>query len=189
MAATKDVSRSPFEILSFVPQGHEKALKLAVYNTATLVFAAFVSAAGVAVYFILQPFLGPLLWALLFGSVLHPFKRSLCLLLGGWLDALREAGTPLAVGVFCLPFQVVDSVAERACNTVLQYFKWFLAASIVVPLVYFAHHFLPVTVAWKVFAVLRVFYHIVSATMEIFASGWMVGATSGTTLWPKFSAS
>ncbi|XP_049271628.1 transmembrane protein 245 isoform X1 [Rhipicephalus sanguineus] len=174
MAATKDVSRSPFEILSFVPQGHEKALKLAVYNTATLVFAAFVSAAGVAVYFILQPFLGPLLWALLFGSVLHPFKRSLCLLLGGWLDALREAGTPLAVGVFCLPFQVVDSVAERACNTVLQYFKWFLAASIVVPLVYFAHHFLPVTVAWKVFAVLRVFYHIVSATMEIFASGWMV---------------
>lgn len=174
MAATKDVSRSPFEILSFVPQGHEKALKLAVYNTATLVFAAFVSAAGVAVYFILQPFLGPLLWALLFGSVLHPFKRSLCLLLGGWLDALREAGTPLAVGVFCLPFQVVDSVAERACNTVLQYFKWFLAASIVVPLVYFAHHFLPVTVAWKVFAVLRVFYHVVSATMEIFASGWMV---------------
>ncbi|KAL1424514.1 hypothetical protein MTO96_020067 [Rhipicephalus appendiculatus] len=174
MAAAKDVSRSPFEFLSLVPQGHEKALKLAVYNTATLVFAAFVSAAGVAVYFILQPFLGPLLWALLFGSVLHPFKRSLCLLLGGWLDALREAGTPLAVGVFCLPFQVVDSVAERACNTVLQYFKWFLAASILVPLVYFAHHFLPVTVAWKVFAVLRVFYHIVSATMEIFSSGWMV---------------
>ncbi|XP_037279250.2 transmembrane protein 245 isoform X1 [Rhipicephalus microplus] len=174
MAAPKDVSRSPFEFLSLVPQGHEKALKLAVYNTATLVFAAFVSAAGVAVYFILQPFLGPLLWALLFGSVLHPFKRSLCLLLGGWLDALREAGTPLAVGVFCLPFQVVDSVAERACNTVLRYFKWFLAASVLVPLVYFAHHFLPVTVAWKVFAVLRVFYHIVSATMEIFSSGWMV---------------
>ncbi|KAL3212126.1 hypothetical protein MRX96_051901 [Rhipicephalus microplus] len=174
MAAPKDVSRSPFEFLSLVPQGHEKALKLAVYNTATLVFAAFVSAAGVAVYFILQPFLGPLLWALLFGSVLHPFKRSLCLLLGGWLDALREAGTPLAVGVFCLPFQVVDSVAERACNTVLRYFKWFLAASVLVPLVYFAHHFLPVTVAWKVFAVLRVFYHVVSATMEIFSSGWMV---------------
>ncbi|XP_054926815.2 transmembrane protein 245 isoform X2 [Dermacentor andersoni] len=172
--AAKDVARSPFEFLSLVPQGHEKALKLAVYNTATLVFAAFVSAAGVAVYFILQPFLGPLLWALLFGSVLHPFKRSLCVLLGGWLDALREAGTPLAVGVFCLPFQVVDSVAERACNTVLQYFKWFLAASILVPLVYFAHHFLPVTVAWKVFAVLRVFYHIVSATLEIFSSGWMV---------------
>ncbi|XP_070393250.1 transmembrane protein 245 isoform X6 [Dermacentor albipictus] len=172
--AAKDVARSPFEFLSLVPQGHEKALKLAVYNTATLVFAAFVSAAGVAVYFILQPFLGPLLWALLFGSVLHPFKRSLCVLLGGWLDALREAGTPLAVGVFCLPFQVVDSVAERACNTVLQYFKWFLAASILVPIVYFAHHFLPVTVAWKVFAVLRVFYHIVSATLEIFSSGWMV---------------
>lgn len=172
--AAKDVTRSPFEFLSLVPQGHEKALKLAVYNTATLVFAVFVSAAGVAVYFILQPFLGPLLWALLFGSVLHPFKRSLCVLLGGWLDALREAGTPLAVGVVCLPFQVVDSVAERACNTVLQYFKWFLAASILVPLLYFAHHFLPVAVAWKVYGALCVCYHIVSATLEIFSSGWMV---------------
>ncbi|XP_077483881.1 transmembrane protein 245 isoform X2 [Amblyomma americanum] len=172
--AAKDVARSPFEFLSLVPQGHEKALKLAVYNTATLVFAVFVSAAGVAVYFILQPFLGPLLWALLFGSVLHPFKRSLCVLLGGWLDALREAGTPLAVGVVCLPFQVVDSVAERACNTVLQYFKWFLAASILVPLLYFAHHFLPVAVAWKVYGALCVCYHIVSATLEMFSSGWMV---------------
>lgn len=172
--AAKDVARSPFEFLNLVPQGHEKALKHAVYNTATLVFAAFVSAAGVAVYFILQPFLGPLLWALLFGSVLHPFKRSLCLLLNGWLDALRETSTPLAVGVFCLPFEVVDSVAERACNTVLQYFKWFLAASVLVPLLYFAHHFLPVTVVWKVYGVLLVCYHIVSATLEIFSSGWMV---------------
>ncbi|XP_077562379.1 transmembrane protein 245 isoform X1 [Haemaphysalis longicornis] len=172
--AAKDVARSPFEFLNLVPQGHEKALKHAVYNTATLVFAAFVSAAGVAVYFILQPFLGPLLWALLFGSVLHPFKRSLCLLLNGWLDALRETSTPLAVGVFCLPFEVVDSVAERACNTVLQYFKWFLAASVLVPLLYFAHHFLPVAVVWKVYGVLLVFYHVVSATLEIFSSGWMV---------------
>lgn len=172
--AAKDVARSPFEFLNLVPQGHEKALKHAVYNTATLVFAAFVSAAGVAVYFILQPFLGPLLWALLFGSVLHPFKRSLCLLLNGWLDALRETSTPLAVGVFCLPFEVVDSVAERACNTVLQYFKWFLAASVLVPLLYFAHHFLPVTVVWKVYGVLLACYHIVSATLEIFSSGWMV---------------
>lgn len=172
--AAKDVARSPFEFLNLVPQGHEKALKHAVYNTATLVFAAFVSAAGVAVYFILQPFLGPLLWALLFGSVLHPFKRSLCLLLNGWLDALRETSTPLAVGVFCLPFEVVDSVAERACNTVLQYFKWFLAASVLVPLLYFAHHFLPVAVVWKVYGVLLVCYHIVSATLEIFSSGWMV---------------
>lgn len=172
--AAKDVARSPFEFLNLVPQGHEKALKHAVYNTATLVFAAFVSAAGVAVYFILQPFLGPLLWALLFGSVLHPFKRSLCLLLNGWLDALRDTSTPLAVGVFCLPFEVVDSVAERACNTVLQYFKWFLAASVLVPLLYFAHHFLPVAVVWKVYGVLLVFYHVVSATLEIFSSGWMV---------------
>ncbi|CAN7948983.1 unnamed protein product, partial [Ixodes hexagonus] len=156
-----------FEFLNYLPQGHEKALKQAVYNTATILFAAFVSVAGVAVYFILRPFLGPLLWAVLFGSVLHPFKRSLCVLLGGWLDALREDGTPLAVGIVCLPFQVVDAVAERACTAVLRYLKAFLTASLVVPALYLAYHFLPVALAWKLYAVLSACCHGLSVLLEL----------------------
>lgn len=174
MASSSDPGRSPFEFLSYLPQGHEKALKQAVYNTATILFAAFVTVAGVAVYFILQPFLGPLLWAVLFGSVLHPFKRSLCLLLGGWLDDLREDGTPLAVGIVCLPFQVVDAVAERACTLVLRYLKAFLAVSVLVPCLYFAYHFLPVALAWKLYAVVRAVCHVLSVLLEVFSSSWMV---------------
>ncbi|KAM7313331.1 transmembrane protein 245 isoform X1 [Ixodes scapularis] len=173
-SSSGDPGRSPFEFLSYLPQGHEKALKQAVYNTATILFAAFVSVAGVAVYFILRPFLGPLLWAVLFGSVLHPFKRSLCLLLGGWLDALREDSTPLALGIVCLPFQVVDAVAERACTLVLRYLKAFLAVSVVVPCIYVAYHFLPVALAWKLVAVLRALCRLLSVLLEVFSSSWMV---------------
>lgn len=177
MASTSELSRSPFEFLSFVPQGHEKALKQAVYNTVTILFAAFVIVAGVAVYFILQPFLGPLLWAVLFGSVLHPFKRSLSCCLGSWLDSLRESSTPLAIGVVCLPFEVVDNVAERACTTALKYLKFFMTASILVPTLYFIYNFMPVTVAWKVYAVLRFFYNVLSIVLEMFSSKWMVSNT------------
>lgn len=172
--ASSELAKSPFELFSFVPQGHEKALRHAVYNTITILFAAFVSAAAIAVYFILQPFLGPLLWAVLFGSVLHPFKRSLCVLLGGWLHGLHETSTPLAIGVVCLPFQVVDNVAERACIVVLKYFKFFVTVSIVVPCLYVAYNFMPVTIAWKLYSILVGLYNILSAVLELFSGTVMV---------------
>lgn len=70
--------------LSMLPTGHEKALKSAFYNVLALVLSSFVILAFWTVYCILEPFFKPLLWALLVGTVLHPFKANLSGWTGNW---------------------------------------------------------------------------------------------------------
>lgn len=78
MAATpqSDYIKSPFEhVFNYlIPQGHEKALRHALYNALALFLLMVCTSVGYAVCFIMEPFMKPLLWALLCGSVLHPFK-------------------------------------------------------------------------------------------------------------------
>lgn len=110
-----------FDISSFLPEGHEKAFKQAFYNVAALVFVFFIFAACVAVYYVLEPFLRPLLWAVLFGSVLHPFKHSMTVLLKNWLQTLEESGTPFTVGAISSPFLIIDHVSEQMWEFTLNY--------------------------------------------------------------------
>jgi hypothetical protein len=71
-------------ILNMLPIGHEKALKSAFYNVLALVLSTFVILAFWTVYCILEPFFKPLLWALLVGTVLHPFKANLSAWTRAW---------------------------------------------------------------------------------------------------------
>jgi hypothetical protein len=62
-------------VLTFIPPGHTKAVRSAIYNTVALGILGVVVLLASSVYlYVLRPYLRPLLWAGLCGSVLYPLK-------------------------------------------------------------------------------------------------------------------
>lgn len=85
--------RSPLDsVLTIVPQNHEKALRQAFYNALSFVLLGLVLVAVVSVYYVLEIFLRPLVWATLIGIVLYPFKYTLSSTIKGWLGGLEDSG-------------------------------------------------------------------------------------------------
>ena len=73
-----------------------------------------------AVYCVLEPFLHPLLWAVLVGTMLHPFKKTWTERISQWLDGLEENGIPLSAGLFLSPvffFNYLSKSLESAVAT------------------------------------------------------------------------
>lgn len=141
---TQEQSRSPFgNMFQMLPQGHEKALNQAFYNTAANLFAVVVCFAAVAVYYILEAFLRPLLWAVLCGTFLHPFKNTLTRIVERWLHGIKDSHTPLLLGTVLLPFQVVDKVSESVGTAISQNMKGIIAVCIGLPMTYLLYHFGP----------------------------------------------
>ncbi|XP_028399492.1 transmembrane protein 245-like [Dendronephthya gigantea] len=99
--------------LSAVLQGSENDVNLqgAFYNVAAFLFISVGLGAAVAAYFVLEAFIKPLLWAVLCGAFLYPFKKTLSTLVCSWLRSLSDYNTPLVVGVTLLPFQILNEVS------------------------------------------------------------------------------
>ena len=143
MPSPKDVS--PLEsMLYLMPDGHDDALRQALYNTAATVFAVILCAAAVVVYYILEVFLKPLLWAVLCGAFLHPFKHTLTHYVTNWLNGLRRSGTPLLVGTAVLPVKILDTLAELLCDVVFRKLKFILIATASVFCLYIVYNFAPI---------------------------------------------
>ena len=99
--------------LSAVLPGSENDVSLqgAVYNVAAFLFVAVGLGAAVAAYFVLEAFVKPLLWAVLCGAFLYPFKKTLSALICTWLRSLSDTNTPLVMGIALLPFQILNEVS------------------------------------------------------------------------------
>lgn len=116
-------------MLTFVPQSHEKALKQAFYNVAAILFVLMACVAAVAVYYIMEPFFSPLIWAVLFGSVLHPIKQSFTNGVKTWITSLQASGTPVCLGIATFPIMIIDRVSEIVLFLVARFWKIILAAA------------------------------------------------------------
>lgn len=119
-----------------VPGNREKALQQAITNAIAILLVVVILAAFVAIHIVLTPFLRPLVWALLFGSVLHPLKRSLSLSTQQWLDELKDTEMPITFGILLLPFGLVNSFISRLAKSLRQYKNILLVNFILLPTTY-----------------------------------------------------
>ena len=161
---------SPFTLLDKIPKEHEKAIKQAFYNTAANIFLFLACATALAVYFILEAFLKPLLWAVLCGAFLYPFKRSLTGLLRNWLKSLQDSQTPFLVGLLITPVKCVDDLVEGLCSKIFQNLKLVVAIVVGIPSLYVLWHFGPLRSAVEI--VLGIFYFTYDL-LGYFTSVWV----------------
>ncbi|XP_055313309.1 transmembrane protein 245 isoform X2 [Sitodiplosis mosellana] len=104
----------------------QSQLKAAIYN---LVIAAVV-ASCVGACLVLGPFLKPLIWALLVGAVLFPFKYTLSSSLKCWFDRLEAEDTHLLVGVMLAPLEALESFGEYLWTSIVKHVHLLIGGSV-----------------------------------------------------------
>lgn len=168
--------RSPleniFNIIGGLPQGHDKPIKHAIYNAVALLLLFACCAAGWALYIILQPFIKPLVWALLVGSVLHPLKHSLRVRFQTWFEDVEKSGTPIVLGLCILPINIVNNISEFIGSNLLKYIKPVAAVGIALPALAVLYYYTPSIITsciWKLLLLTYTFVDFVisNATVPI----------------------
>ncbi|XP_060071913.1 transmembrane protein 245-like [Ylistrum balloti] len=163
--------RSPFNnVLNNLPQGHEKAFKQAIYTTAANLFVLFAVGAAVAVYFILEVFLRPLLWAVLCGTFLYPVKRSLTSWLRRWLHGLQKTNTPIVIGVAFIPVKAIDRVYGNVFNVFVKHIRLILGGFAGIIFTYLLWHFGP---AKNILFAFRSVFYFIYDVLGYFTSFWI----------------
>ena len=148
---------SPFEnVFSFLgslPQGHEKAVKHALYNALALFLIIVSSAAGWGLFIILGPFIKPLVWALLCGFVLHPFKHSLATVLQTWLQTLESSSTLLCFGILMVPVNIIDDISEKIGGQLAKHMKTLTVIAVTAVMLHLFYSYTPrvcICLIWRV---------------------------------------
>lgn len=126
--AYKRATDSFYQIWGNIKQNvsQQSQLKAAIYN---LVIAAVV-ASCVAACLVLGPFLKPLIWALLVGAVLFPFKYTLSSSLKCWFDRLEAEDTHLLVGVLLAPLEALEAFGEYLWTSFIKHMHLLIGGSI-----------------------------------------------------------
>lgn len=97
----------------------EKPLKNALYNVGVLIILG----ALMGVFFVLLPFLNPLLWAFLVGALLFPAKKKLSVIINTWINRIDSEEVPVVVGFLAIPINILDNTGELITLWLLNHAK------------------------------------------------------------------
>lgn len=121
------MQQSPFEnifnIIGGLSEGNEKPMKHGFYNAFALFILTVCCAALYVLFLILEPFFKPLFWALLVGSILHPFKYKISKNLKTWFEDLQKSNTSVIFGLMILPVNVVNFASETVGQQFWEHYK------------------------------------------------------------------
>ena len=112
-------------------QYEKNSLQQALFLTAANILTLLTAAAAFSLYYVLQSFLRPLLWAVLLGTFLYPFKQSATVLSRWWVDHLKTTGTPLMISIALLPIQTSDTLAEMVAAAVIKRYYFLISICLI----------------------------------------------------------
>ncbi|KAK8400801.1 hypothetical protein O3P69_002533 [Scylla paramamosain] len=193
MSLYGESARSPLEHVwrQFVPQGYDQALRNAFYNVAAIVFVGCVAAAAWSVYMIfpvsgamtfdlpclLQPFVQPLLWAVLCGSLLHPAKHTVTKWTRDWLAEVQTSHGLLSVAVAFLPLRLVDTVSEFVGRFVVAHVKSVVTVTVILPLLYIVIHHTPTVLSSLAYSILSCLITITTTVVTVITTNGYISLT------------
>ncbi|XP_050735613.1 transmembrane protein 245-like isoform X3 [Eriocheir sinensis] len=179
MSLYGESAKSPLEHVwrQFVPQGYDQALRNAFYNVAAIVFVGCVAAAAWSVYMIFQPFVQPLLWAVLCGSLLHPAKHTFTTWTSDWLAEVQSTHGLLSVSVALLPLRVIDTTTEIVGRFVVRHVKGVVMVTVILPLLYIIIHHTPTFLSSLAYSVLSCLATVTTAIVSIITTNGYIALT------------
>ncbi|CAF1487952.1 unnamed protein product [Rotaria sordida] len=107
-----------------LPQRDPETLRTAFIHSAAIVFVLVCGACGLLVYRVLEPFLRSILWSILAGAFLFPFKNHLTLTTRNFLRQLDRNSNLLFYGlVILLPLQTLDRTIDAIVPFIIKRWK------------------------------------------------------------------